>query len=82
MKVGQLGSLSGKIIIAKVHSKLAVEIKYGNVLGPNGSAKKGDSNTVALAKNASATIVKVSPKIRSDTISSHQVSWKVLVPRP
>ena len=35
--------------------KAAPEIRYGNNFGPTGSAKKGFSNCVALAKNANAT---------------------------
>ena len=67
------GSLSGFIIIVKEHIKAAPETIKGKFFGPNGSAKKGDSNCVALTKNVSANKLSIEPNIRSDTISLHQV---------
>ena len=72
---GHDGSLSGFIIIVKEQIKAAPETIKGKFFGPNGSAKKGDSNWVALTKNVSANIVSIEPNIRSDTISLHQVLW-------
>ena len=72
---GHNGSLSGFIIIVIEQIKAAPETIKGKFLGPKGSAKKGDSNWVALTKNVSANIVKIEPNIRSDTISLHQVLW-------
>jgi hypothetical protein len=70
---GHDGSLSGFIIIVKAHIKAAPETIKGKFFGPNGSAKKGDSNWVALTKNVSANKLSIEPNIRSDTISLHQV---------
>ena len=72
---GHNGSLSGFIIIVIEQIKAAPETIKGKFFGPKGSAKKGDSNWVALTKNVSANIVKIEPNIRSDTISLHQVLW-------
>ena len=63
------------IIIVIEQIKAAPETIKGKFFGPKGSAKKGDSNRVALTKNVSANIVKIEPNIRSDTISLHQVLW-------
>ena len=51
--------------------------EYGNGLGPKGSEKKGISNCVALAKNASATTSTIKPVRRSDITSLHraQQTW-------
>ena len=68
----------GFIIIVNEQIKAAPETINGKFFGPNGSAKKGDSNWVALTKNVSANIVSIEPNIRSDTISLHRVLWKEL----
>ena len=43
-KFGHLGLESGMIIMTDPEIKAIPAIKYGNVLGPTGSAKKGDSS--------------------------------------
>ena len=75
---GHLGFGSGIIIMIDPEIKAIAAIIYGNVLGPTGSAKNGDSSWLALAKNASAKTAVVKPNSLSDTISLHQVLWIVL----
>jgi len=75
--VGQSGSLSG-LVIKKVAEIIATpDINIGKTFGPRGSEKKGISNCVALAKNASATIRTIKPVRRSDITSLHraQQTW-------
>ena len=43
-KFGHLGLGSGTIIITDPEIKAIAAMIYGNVLGPTGSAKKGDSS--------------------------------------
>ena len=64
-KAGHIGFFSGEIIILNEATKATVEIMYGNNFGPTGSEKKGVSNCVALAKNASAIKAINIPSIRS-----------------
>ena len=74
-KFGHLGLGSGISIMNDPEIKAIAAIMYGNVLGPTGSAKNGDSSWKALAKNASANTAVVKPNSLSDTISSRQVLW-------
>ena len=70
--MGHSGSFSGLVIRKIAEITATPDINIGKAFGPKGSEKKGISNWVALAKNASATISTIKPVRRSDITSLHQ----------